>query len=51
MANERLRAALARDRWTVSGFADALSVDHFRLPEPQHRAPLDRALQFDPAFR
>ena len=28
MANERLRAALARDRWTVSRFADALSVDH-----------------------
>jgi hypothetical protein len=28
VANERLRAALARDRWTVSGFADALSVDH-----------------------
>jgi len=28
MANERLRAALARDRWTMSGFADALSVDH-----------------------
>jgi transcriptional regulator with XRE-family HTH domain len=28
MANERLRAAMARDRWTVSGFADALSVDH-----------------------
>jgi hypothetical protein len=28
MANERLRAALARDRWTVSGFADVLSVDH-----------------------
>ena len=28
MANERLRTALARDRWTVSGFADALSVDH-----------------------
>jgi hypothetical protein len=28
MANERLRAALARDRWTVSGFGDALSVDH-----------------------
>jgi hypothetical protein len=28
MANERLRVALARNRWTVSGFADALSVDH-----------------------
>jgi hypothetical protein len=28
MANERLRAALARDRWAVSSFADALSVDH-----------------------
>jgi hypothetical protein len=28
VANERLRTALARDRWTVSGFADALSVDH-----------------------
>ncbi|MEP7023944.1 MAG: XRE family transcriptional regulator [Actinomycetota bacterium] len=28
MANERLRAALARDRWAVAGFADALSVDH-----------------------
>ncbi len=27
MANERLRTALARDRWTVSGFADALRVD------------------------
>jgi transcriptional regulator with XRE-family HTH domain len=28
MANERLRTALARNRWTVSGFADALTVDH-----------------------
>ncbi len=28
MANERLRTALARSRWTVSGFADALCVDH-----------------------
>jgi hypothetical protein len=28
MANERLRAALARDRWTMSGFAEALSVDY-----------------------
>jgi len=28
MANERLRSALARGRWTVTGFADALSVDH-----------------------
>jgi hypothetical protein len=28
MANERLRATLARGRWTVSGFADALGVDH-----------------------
>lgn len=28
MANERLRTALARNRWSVSGFADALTVDH-----------------------
>jgi hypothetical protein len=28
MANERLRATLAGNRWTISGFADALSVDH-----------------------
>ncbi len=28
MANERLRTALARNRWTVTGFADALTVDH-----------------------
>jgi transcriptional regulator with XRE-family HTH domain len=28
MANERLRTALARNRWSVSGFADALKVDH-----------------------
>ncbi|MGH3904924.1 MAG: hypothetical protein ACRDTE_12145 [Pseudonocardiaceae bacterium] len=28
MANERLRTALARNRWTVSGFADAHTVDH-----------------------
>ncbi len=28
MANERPRMALARNRWTVSGFADALTVDH-----------------------
>jgi transcriptional regulator with XRE-family HTH domain len=27
MANERLRTALARDRWTVQSFADALSVN------------------------
>lgn len=27
MANERLRTALARNRWTVSTFAEALSVD------------------------
>ncbi len=28
MANERLRSALARNRWTVAGFAEALTVDH-----------------------
>ncbi len=28
MANERLRTALARDRWSLHAFADALSVDH-----------------------
>jgi len=28
VANERLRTALARDRWSVSGFAGALCVDH-----------------------
>jgi transcriptional regulator with XRE-family HTH domain len=28
MTNERLRTALARNRWTVSGFAEALTVDH-----------------------
>jgi hypothetical protein len=27
MANERLRAALARDRWTLPAFAEAISVD------------------------
>jgi hypothetical protein len=27
MANERLRAALARDRWTVPAFAEAIEVD------------------------
>ncbi len=30
MANERLRAALARNRMTVSGFADDLRVDPVR---------------------
>lgn len=59
MANERLRAALARDRWTVSGFADALSVDHKtverwitkdRTPHRTTVIAAARLLSEDPAY-
>lgn len=59
MANERLRAALARNRWTVSGFADVLSVDHKtverwitteRTPHRKTAIAAARLLKEDPAY-
>lgn len=59
MANERLRTALARDRWTVAGFADAVGVDPNTVERwitkdrtPQRSAALTAAklLKEDPAY-
>ncbi len=59
MANERLRTALARDRWSVSGFADALSVDHKtverwitkdRTPHRKTAIAAARLLKEDPGY-
>lgn len=59
MANERLRTALARDRWTVSGFADVLRVDpktverwitKDRTPHRKTAIAAARLLKEDPAY-
>lgn len=59
MANERLRTALARERWTVTGFADALTVDHKTVERwitkdrtPHRKTALTAAslLKEDPAY-
>jgi hypothetical protein len=59
MTNERLRSALARNRWTVSGFADALTVDHKtverwitkeRTPHRKTAIAAATLLQEDPAY-
>lgn len=59
MANERLRTALARDRWTVDGFADAVGVDHKTVERwitkdrtPHRRTAIAAAslLKEDPAY-
>ena len=59
MANERLRTALARHRWTVSGFADTLCVDHKTVERwiskdrtPHHKTAIAAAtlLKEDPAY-
>ena len=59
MANERLHTALARKRWTVSGLADALSVDpktierwiaKDRTPHRKTALVAARLLEEDPAY-
>lgn len=59
MANERLRTALARDRWTLAGFADAISVDPKtverwistdRTPHRKTALAAARLLKEDPAY-
>jgi hypothetical protein len=59
MANERLRVALARDRWTMSGFADALRVDpktverwitKDRMPHRNTAIPVAKLLKEDPSY-
>lgn len=59
MANERLHTALARDRWTVAGFADAVGVDHKtverwitkdRTPHRGTALTAARLLKEDPAY-
>lgn len=59
MANERLRAALVRDRWSVSRFAEALGVDpktverwitKERTPHRRTALAAARLLGEDPAY-
>lgn len=59
MANERLRSAMARSRWTVAGFADAVEVDHKtverwiskdRTPHRQTAVKAAKLLKEDPAY-